>query len=207
MVDAIVDDADQEEHAGRADAVGDHLEHGPVDAHPPGVAVVEVAGRGAADADAQEHVAHVAHRAVGDQPLEVFLGHGGEGPIDHAHDADDGHHPGQMVVQRRRQDREADAEHAVAAHLQQHPGQDHGNGRGGLDVGVGQPRVHRHGGQLDHEPDEQEDEGPPADAMAKEQRVREGRVRATGQPGPTDDAERMRLDYGARIEPRTSLVK
>ena len=35
MVGPVVDDPDQEEHAGRANAVGDHLEHGAVDAPGP----------------------------------------------------------------------------------------------------------------------------------------------------------------------------
>ena len=54
MVDAVVNHADQEEHAGRADAVGDHLEHRAVDAHRPVVGIVIVAGRGAPHADAQQ---------------------------------------------------------------------------------------------------------------------------------------------------------
>ena len=97
---AVVDDADQEEHAGRADAVGDHLEHGAADAHLPILGDVEVAGRRAPDADAQEHVAHVADRAVGDQPFEVLLGHGGQGAVDHAQHADAADEPGQTSARR-----------------------------------------------------------------------------------------------------------
>ena len=45
---------------------------------------------------AQQHVAHVADRAVGDQPLEVGLGHGTQGAVDDVdhgqHAQDPGHH-------------------------------------------------------------------------------------------------------------------
>ena len=46
---------------------------------------------GAADphAEAEHDVAHVAHRAVGHQLLEIGLGHGGERAVDHADDAED----------------------------------------------------------------------------------------------------------------------
>ena len=87
MVGPVVDHADQKEHAGRADAVGDHLEHRPVHAPRP---VLRPAPR--PDRDAEDDVAHVADRAVGDQLLEVGLGHGGKGAVDdvdHAEDAQD----------------------------------------------------------------------------------------------------------------------
>jgi hypothetical protein len=56
------------------------------------------------------------------------------------------------------QDRIADAEDAVAAHLQQHAGQDHADRRRRLDVGVRQPGVEREDRHLDRKPDEQDDE-------------------------------------------------
>ena len=40
MMDPVVNDADHKEHAGRADAVGNHLEHRPVHAHLPVVGIV-----------------------------------------------------------------------------------------------------------------------------------------------------------------------
>ena len=65
---------------------------------------------------------------------------------------------------------------AVAAHLQQHPGQDHRDRRGGLDVGVGQPGVYRHRRQLDHKADEQQHKGPPTERLAPQQRLVERRI-------------------------------
>ena len=88
VMDAVVDDADEEEHAGRADAVGDHLEHRAVHAHLPVVGIVLRAGDGAPNAEAEDDVAHVADGAVGDHTLEVGLGQGGECTPDHAEDAD-----------------------------------------------------------------------------------------------------------------------
>ena len=41
-------------------------------------------------------------------------------------------------------------------------------------MGVGQPGVHRHGRQLDHEADEQQQEGPPAQRLAAQQWQVEG---------------------------------
>ena len=98
---AVVNDADHEEHAGRADAVGDHLEHRAVHAHLPVVRIVVGAGGRTPHAEAEDDVTHVAHRAVGDHPLEIGLGHGGERAVDHAHDADAAHDIRKVVAGRR----------------------------------------------------------------------------------------------------------
>ena len=112
---------------------------------------------GGPDRDAQDDVAHVADRAVGDQLLEVGLGHGREGAVDDVDDAEQRHAPGQDLGGPGT-DRVGDAEDAVAAHLQQHAGQDHADRRRRFDVGIGQPGVEREDRHLDGEADEQEQE-------------------------------------------------
>ena len=90
--------------------------------------------------------AHVRHRRVGDQPLEVALDQADQGAPDDADDADhaeDGRQPGEAVGHRGHRQ----AHQAVGAHLQQHGRQEHRprGGRGG--VGRRQPgvqREHRH---------------------------------------------------------------
>ena len=54
--------------------------------------------------------------------------------------------------------REGDADQAVAAELEQHPGQDHAHRRRRLDVRVRQPGVQRHDRHLHREADEQQHE-------------------------------------------------
>ena len=178
MMHPLVDHADQEEHASRANAVGDHLEHGPAHGHRPVIAVMVESRRGAPHADAQQHVAHVAHRTVGDQPLEILLGQRRQRSVHHAHRAEPADQPGQLVAGVGT-DRVADADHAVSAHLQQHAGQDHRDRRRRLDVGIGQPRMQRHRRQLDDEPDQQQQERPPRDRLAPEKRAVE---RISGAP-------------------------
>src|SRR5262245_57378810 len=116
MVHAVVHNADHKEHARRDDAVGDHLEHGAIHAHLPIVRVEPIACDGAPHTQPQHDVTHVAHRAVGDQPLEVGLGHRGECPVDHAHHADAAHDIRQVVAGLRT-NWITNTEDAVAAHL------------------------------------------------------------------------------------------
>ena len=58
---------------------------------------------------------------------------------------------GAKVEARVGEERQAEAQEAVRAHLQQHAGQDHGARGGRLDVGVGQPGVEREHRHLDGE--------------------------------------------------------
>src|SRR5882757_7120535 len=108
-MDTVVHDADEKEHAGRTDTVSDHLEHGAVHAHLPILRIV-VGARGCTPHTEAEHdVAHVAHGAVSNHPLEVGLSHGGESTVDHAHDAD-GTHKVRQLIAGRRTNRVADAQ-------------------------------------------------------------------------------------------------
>ena len=159
MVHPVVQHAHHKEHAGRTDAVREHLEHGAVDALRPGIPTILMTGDGAPDTQAQHHVAHVADGTVGHHPLEVFLGQGSEGTIHHRHDAQTTDEPGQREACART-DRVADAKDAIPAELEEHAGQDHRDRRRCLHVRVGQPCVHRHNGHLDHEADEQKEERP-----------------------------------------------
>ena len=168
MMHPLVNHADHEEHASRADAVGQHLEHRAVHSHLPIADVEVVAGHCAPHADAQQDVTHVAHRAVGHQPLEILLGQRRERPIHHAQNAQAANQQGQ-VISRVRADRVTDANDAVPAQFQEHAGQDHRDRRGGLDVRVGQPSVNRHRRHLDDEADEQQQKRPPLQAFAQQQ--------------------------------------
>ena len=165
VVDPVIEHADHEEHAGRRDAVGQHLEHRAVDPLGPGVPAELVAGDGAPHAQSEHHVAHVAHRTVGHHPLEVLLGERREGAVDHGDHAEPAHQPGERQAGPRA-DRVADPEDAVATELEQHAGQDHRDRRRCLDMGVGQPGVHRHHRHLDDEADQEQQEGPDLQAHA-----------------------------------------
>ena len=114
----------------------------------------------------EQHVAHVADARVGDQALQVLLAQREQRAVD---DADRRRASrarcrsprrvcGMIVTQ--------DAQDAVAAHLQQHAGEDHGDGRRRVGVRVGQPRVQREHRQLHGEGDEDEAEDHPAAAAA-----------------------------------------
>ena len=88
----VVDDADEEEHASGRDSVGQHHVHGPIDAI--GI-VTRIDGRSVGredrhDRHAQSHVSHVADGTVGDQLLEVGLGHRHQGPVEDAEDTENG---------------------------------------------------------------------------------------------------------------------
>ncbi len=128
--------------------MGDHLEHGAV--HGP-LPVLRLVG------DAEDDVAHVADRAVGDQLLEVGLGHRREGAVDDIDDPEQRHPQGQLL-RRPRTYRIGDADDAVGAELEEDAGQDHADRRRRLDVGVRQPGVEREDRHLDGEADEQEPE-------------------------------------------------
>jgi len=151
-VRALVEIAHHEEEGARQDAVVEHDEHGALHAR-------GVVGHGDGGEDAGGDEAHVADARIGDELLEVLLHERDRGPVedgDHGQARDQRHE----VDGRVGEERQAEAQHAVGAHLQQHAGQDHRPCRRRLDVGVGQPRVqweHRH---LDGEGQEEGEEGP-----------------------------------------------
>ena len=151
-VRALVDEADHEEEGAGEEPVAEHDEDGAL--HAGGVA-----DQGDAGEDAGRDEAHVAHARVGDELLEVLLHQR------HQRAVDDGDHrePDDPRDERDggvREERQAEAQHAVAAHLQEDAGQDHGARRGRLDVRVGEPGVHREHRHLDGEGQEEGEERP-----------------------------------------------
>ena len=116
--------------------MANHLEHGAADT------------QGINGPNAHEHKAHVAHGAAGDPSFDVVLGEGVERPVD---DVDDSQHD-----QGRRQDEmdlrehlHVEAQQGIAAHLQQHPSQQHRHRCIRLPVGIGKPGVQGEDRQLD----------------------------------------------------------
>ena len=142
VVGALVDDAHAEEQGAGDDAVVDHLHDRALHA-----LLVE-------HEDAQRHEAHVAHRRVGDQLLEVRLDDGHDRAVD---DRDEAQHDDQRtpLVGRVGEERQREADEAVAAELEQHAGEDHGARGGRLHVRVRQPRVEREHRDLDGERQEE----------------------------------------------------
>ncbi len=65
-----------------------------------------------------------------------------------------------QLVGREREERDAEADQAVGAHLQQRPREHHRAARRGLHVGVGEPRVEREERHLDGEGEREEQEEP-----------------------------------------------
>src|SRR5262245_52840990 len=103
-------------HTRFVDAMSDHLKHVSLDAHIPIVRRVLVMGQRRPDAHAEYHVAHVADGAVGDQSLEVGLGHCGKSAVNHADDTDNADEPHQVEAALRA-DGITDSQDAVAAHF------------------------------------------------------------------------------------------
>ena len=131
---AVVDDADAEEQRARDDAVRDHLEH----------AAGHALRGGGEDAHGDE--AHMRHRRIGDQLLDVFLHQGHQRGVDDRDHRQRENQP-REIMRRQREHRQREAQEAVAAHLQQDRRQDHRARGRRLDMGVRQPgmnRPHRH---------------------------------------------------------------
>ena len=151
-VRALVDEPDHEEQGAREEAVAEHDEDRAL--HAGGVAHQRDAGE-----DAGRDEAHVAHAGVGDQLLEVLLLERHERAVDDR-DHGEAHDPRDERDGGVREERQAEAQHAVAAHLEQDAGQDDGAGRRRLDVRVGEPGVHREHRHLDGEGHEEGEERP-----------------------------------------------
>jgi hypothetical protein len=131
VVCPIVDDADQEEEHGGDRPVVEHLEDGAVDP-------LRREGR-----HAEHHVAHVTDARVGDQLLQVLLGHGAHRTVDDVERPECGEEPEGDAVPapdrgegRRRQDAVVDPQDAVGPHLEEHARQDDRDRRRRLDVRV-----------------------------------------------------------------------
>src|SRR5262245_56754831 len=97
MMHAVIEDAHHKEHARRTDAVGDHLEHGPVHSPLPKLRVVWSAGPSAPNADPQHDVTHVRDGTVSHHALEIGLGQSCKCTIDHAQGADGANEPRQVI--------------------------------------------------------------------------------------------------------------
>ncbi len=99
---------------------------------------------------AQDDEAHVAHRAVGDQPLDVGLRQCRERAVDDA-DHREGRRAAGTGTAPERRHRHVEPQQAVAADLQQHARQQDRARRRRLDVGQRQPGVEREHRHLDRE--------------------------------------------------------
>ena len=108
----------------------------------------------------EHHDRHVADRRVRDQPLPVLLRQRDQRAVD---DADDRRAPTIIGTKWRdalRENRQAEAQEAVRAHLQQDGRQNHRAGRRRVGVRVGQPGVEREHRHLDREAEEEREEDP-----------------------------------------------
>src|SRR6266478_3973932 len=107
--------------------------------------------------DAEHHEAQVADAGIRDEFLEIGLNESNKRAVD---DADDGERGDNRrgAVRGIGEERQAEANHAVGAHFQEHAGQDDGAGGGRLDVRVGQPGVEREQRNLDGEGHEEGEE-------------------------------------------------
>ncbi len=143
----VQDPGEQEQGTGEQ-AVADHLRHRAGDRHRGRVRLGP--GGQPGRAQSQQDVAHVVDGGVGDHPLEVGLGQRDQCSVQHR-DHSQGHEHRGVGAPRLGQDRHGDADEAVGAHLQQHPGQDRRTGRGRVGVGGRQPGVERHQGGLDRQ--------------------------------------------------------
>ena len=150
----LVDDADQQEEPAGRDAV------------------IELLDDAAGEADrvqrehAEHHHRHVADRRVGDQPLPVLLRQRDQRAVDDADDREQDHHRHERA-RALRQDRQAEAQEPVGAHLQHDGRQDHRAGGRRVGVRVGQPGVEREHRHLDREAAEEREEDPPLQVRAR----------------------------------------
>lgn len=199
---AFVEGAGEEEEGAGEQAVTDHLGHRAGHRQRLGLPT-GVSGRGGR-ADGEDDVAHVVHRRVGDHPLEVGLGQGDECSVEDRDDTDDDDHGG-VTAPGVGQHRHGDAQEAVGAHLQQHPGQDGGARGGRLGVREREPGVERHGRCLDRQPDADRQQHRARVAGTSGERVRRGEVdhvegvRGGGQIEP-DEAEQQHQRTEERVE-------
>ena len=96
----------------------------------------------------------MADRGVRDQSLQIHLDHRDERAV---HDSDDGQHGNLRSKAARgcREQRQAETQHAVGAHLQQDAGEHDRTGRWGFGMRVRQPRMQREQRHLDGKREEE----------------------------------------------------
>ncbi len=120
----------------------------------------------------------MAHAGVGHQPLEVGLGEGHQSAVDNTDDPQRHRHPGE-VEGGVREEWDDEANESVSTGLEQQRGQYHAPCGGRLGVGVGEPVMERHGGQLHgkggEEPKHQPGGNTVGDGRAEQKVVVEGK--------------------------------
>jgi len=137
-VRVIVDDADaEEEHPGN-DAMTEHLDRRPGQRRRSEHHTAGSRRRRHAEQD----YAHVAHTGVRNQLLHVRLHETDARAVENVNDREY-RQPAGELVQAHRQQREADADQAIRAHLEQDARQDHAHFGGRVGMGVGQPGMER----------------------------------------------------------------
>src|SRR5262249_46313142 len=107
--------------------------------------------------DAENDEAQVADARIGDEFFQIGLNERHEGAIN---DANDGEHSDvrRRIFRSVREERQAEAHHAIGAHFEEDTGQNDGTGRGRFDVGIRQPGVQRKERHLDGKGDEERKE-------------------------------------------------
>ena len=133
---SLIANTDKEEEAARDQAVVQHLQDRAV--HP---LLVE-------REDAERHEAHVAHRAVRDQLLEVGLHDRHDRAVDDR-DHGEGDDERRKVLRRLREERDRESEESVAAEFQQHASKDDGACGWRLHMRIREPGVEREHRHLD----------------------------------------------------------
>jgi len=137
-VPPLVEHAHHQEQGARAQAVAYHLQHRAADR-----LLVQCE-------NAQHHKAHVRHRRIGHQRLQIALRQRHQCAVEYPHDRQD-RDQRRIVRDRGGKERQRKAHKAVRPQLQEHARQnDRTRGRG-LDVRIGQPRMEREQRHLDRE--------------------------------------------------------
>ena len=164
----VVEHADAQEHRASHEAVRHHLHHRTLHA-----GLVE-------HEETQRDEAHVGDRRIGHQFLHVGLHQRHQANVDDGHQRQRDHQPGQLMAGVRR-DGQRQTQEGIGPQLQHDGGQHHRAPGGRLDVGVGQPGVHRPHRDLDRKGQQEGHE----DQHLLMQRER--------QPMPGQDLEAARL--------------
>src|SRR5713226_6165051 len=107
--------------------------------------------------DAEHDEAKVADAGVGDEFFQVGLNESDQRAVDDADDSERGDKRS-SAMRGVGEERQAEANHAVGAHFQEHAGEDDGAGGGRFHVGVGQPGVEREERDFDGESQEEGEE-------------------------------------------------
>ncbi len=154
----VVKHADEQEEPAGGDTVSEHLEDRALH------------GNNMEGEDAENDEAQVADARISDEFFEVWLDKSDQRAVNNADDRKDGDcgcEPARSIGE----ERQAEADHAVGAHFQQHAGEHDGAGGGSFDVCVGQPGVERKERNFDGEGHEKGEEQKRFRAARKSQRA------------------------------------